>query len=98
MTDKFSKYLTGFYKNHNTQHTLLKIIEDWESNPNNGNIQSWPKYMRQTLLLVWNSALREKFNFNFWTVFAGIDKIFILGEDSTLGYNSVKIWDLLNIS
>ena len=33
------------------------------------NLQSWPKYMRQTLVLVWNSALREKFNFNFWTVF-----------------------------
>ena len=32
-------------------------------------VQSWPKYMRQTLLLVWNSALREKCNFNFWTVF-----------------------------
>ena len=32
-------------------------------------VQSWPKYMRQTLVLVWNSALREKFNFNFWTVF-----------------------------
>ena len=32
-------------------------------------LQSWPKYMRQTLLLVWNSALREDFSFNFWTVF-----------------------------
>ena len=32
-------------------------------------LQSWPKYMRQTLVLVWNSALREKFNINFWTVF-----------------------------
>ena len=27
--------------------------------------QSWPKHMRQTLVLVGNSALREKFNFNF---------------------------------
>ena len=33
------------------------------------HVQSWPKYMRQTLVLVWNSVLREKFNFNFWTVF-----------------------------
>ena len=31
--------------------------------------QSWAKYMRQTLVLVWNSTLWEKFNFNFWTVF-----------------------------
>ena len=27
------------------------------------------KHMRQTLVLVWNKALQEKFNFNFWTVF-----------------------------
>ena len=33
------------------------------------HVQSWPKYMRQTLVLVWNSVLWEKFNFNFWTVF-----------------------------
>ena len=32
-------------------------------------LQSWRKYMRQTLALVWNSALREKFNINFWTFF-----------------------------
>ena len=32
-------------------------------------LQSWPKYMRQTLVLVWSSTLREKFNFNFWTIF-----------------------------
>ena len=31
----------------------------------NLELQYWPKYMRQTLVLVWNSALREKFNFNF---------------------------------
>ena len=31
--------------------------------------QSWPKYMRQTLVLVWSSVLREKLNFNFWIVF-----------------------------
>ena len=27
MSDKFSKYLTGFCKNHNTQHALLKMTE-----------------------------------------------------------------------
>ena len=31
--------------------------------------QSWPKYMRHTLVLVWNSSLWKKFNFNFWTIF-----------------------------
>ena len=31
--------------------------------------QSWPKSKRQTFVLAWNSALREKFNFNFGTAF-----------------------------
>ena len=25
-SDKFSKFLTGFWKNHNTQHALLNMI------------------------------------------------------------------------
>ena len=28
MSDKFSKYLTGFRKNHNTHHALLNMIEN----------------------------------------------------------------------
>ena len=34
MSDKFSRYLTGFRKNHNTQHALLNVIENWKSNLN----------------------------------------------------------------
>ena len=37
---------------------LLKSVETTE-------LQSWPKYMRQTLVLVRNSTLQEKLNFNF---------------------------------
>ena len=37
MCDKFSKYLTGFRKNHNTQHALLNMIENWKINLNKGN-------------------------------------------------------------
>ena len=37
MSVKFSKYLTGFRKNYNTQHALLNIIENWKSNLNKGN-------------------------------------------------------------
>ena len=37
MSDKFSKYLTGFCKNHDTQHSLLNMIENWKSNLNKGN-------------------------------------------------------------
>ena len=28
--NKFSKYLTGFRKNHNTQNSLLRMIESWK--------------------------------------------------------------------
>ena len=31
MSDKLSKYLTWFHKNHNTQHALLNMIENWKS-------------------------------------------------------------------
>ena len=33
--NKFSKYLTGFRKNHNTQNSLLRMIESWKANLNN---------------------------------------------------------------
>ena len=34
MRYKFSKYLTGFPKNHNTKQTLLKMVKNWKSNIN----------------------------------------------------------------
>ena len=37
MSDKFSIYPTRFRKNHNTQHALLNMIENWKSNLNKGN-------------------------------------------------------------
>ena len=33
--NEFSKYLTGFRKNHNTQNSLLRIIESWKAKLNN---------------------------------------------------------------
>ena len=36
MSDKFPKYLTEFCKNHNTQHALLNMTENWKSNLNKG--------------------------------------------------------------
>ena len=36
--NKFSKYLTGFRKNHNTQNSLLRMIESWKVKLNNGSI------------------------------------------------------------
>ena len=31
MEPKLSKYLAGFFRNHNTQHTLLGMIESWRA-------------------------------------------------------------------
>ena len=36
MKNKFSKYLTGFRKCHNAQHSLLRMIESWNVQLNNG--------------------------------------------------------------
>ena len=34
MQSKFSVYLTGFRKNHDTQHALLKVVETWKAKLN----------------------------------------------------------------
>ena len=37
MQNKFSKYLTGFRKNHNTQASLVRMIESRKTRLNNGS-------------------------------------------------------------
>ena len=37
MSDKFSKYLMAFCKNHKAQHGLLNMIENWKGNLKKGN-------------------------------------------------------------
>ena len=37
MENNFSKYLIGFPKNHNTQNSLLRMIESWKAKLNNGS-------------------------------------------------------------
>ena len=37
MQNIFSKYPTGFRKNHNTQNSLLRMIESWKVRLNNGS-------------------------------------------------------------
>ena len=62
-------------------------------------LQSWPKYMRHTWVLVWKSTLQVKVQFQFLNSFLLVlTKFLFLEEDWALGYNSMKIWDLLNIS
>ena len=41
------------------QHLTLEVVLEWCS----GKLQSWAMYLRQTLVFMWNSALREKFHF-----------------------------------
>ena len=42
-------------------------------------LQSWTKYMRQTLVFIWNSAIQENFNFYSSAVFCYYQKTFSLG-------------------
>ena len=37
MTSKFSSFLCGFRKNHNSQYSLLKMVEVWKKNIDKGN-------------------------------------------------------------
>ena len=37
MQKEFSKYLTGFRKNHNMQNSLLRMIESWTVRLHNGS-------------------------------------------------------------
>ena len=39
MKNKFSPYLCGFRKNHNVQYSLLKMIESWKKQLDNGEKQ-----------------------------------------------------------
>ena len=58
-------------------------------------LQPWTKYLRQTIVFIWNSVLQEKFYFYFSRVFC---QKFLFWEDEwALGYNSMKIWDYFEI-
>ena len=54
------------------------------------NLQSFTKYMILTLVFMWNSALREKFDFFFQEIFTSVNKIPFWLEDWALGYYSLK--------
>ena len=44
------------------------------------NLQSFTKYLRKTLVFLLKNALRQKFNFCFWEIFANTGEIFISGR------------------
>ena len=62
--------------------------------------QSWKRYMRQTLVSLWNSAIRKNFNFIFFfsSFLLGSKNFWVWRKDWALGYNSMKFWDFPNLS
>ena len=62
------------------------------------NLRSITKHLRQTLIFMWNSALREKFNFCFsWDFYLEHTSYSFREEDWALGIYSVKFWDFPDI-
>ena len=55
MSDEFLKYLTGFRKNHNTQHAMLDMVENWKSNINKGIKQELYLWTCPGLLKYWTT-------------------------------------------
>ena len=41
------------------------VLVAWAYSKFQGYRESFPKYLRQILVFMWNNALREKFNFSF---------------------------------
>ena len=52
METKLSKLLTGFRKNHSTQHALLKAIETWKEHLNKGDKVGATLWIYQKLLIL----------------------------------------------
>ena len=59
------------------------VMISWVNGQKHENLQSWPKYFRQTVVFLWNSTLRKGSISIFQEFFASIDKILILGAGLT---------------
>ena len=82
---------------------FLTSTDHWRLNVDNFTItnsecekllQSFTKYMRLNLVFMWNSALREKFDFLFSRVFGSINKTFILAGRLGTRLLFYEIWTL----
>ena len=67
--------------------------------------QSFTKYLRKALVSMWNSKIRETFNFYFSAVFCWYQQSFYFEkwpghweEDWALDYNSMNFWDFPDLS
>ena len=62
-------------------------------------LQPPTKYLRKTLVFMWNSVLREKFDFYFQGVFLLVlTKFSFWEEDWAIGYNSMEFWHYSELS
>ena len=53
-------------------------------------LQSWPKYFKQTVVFLWNSTLREKFNFYFSRIFCYYWQNFNFGSKAE--HQAIILW------
>ena len=63
------KYVKGLRVTKNFKQIKFKRIWNKLEAKHCFQRQSWREYIRQTLVLVWNSVLWQKVNFNCWTLF-----------------------------
>ena len=63
-----------------------------------GGAQSFAGYLRLALCFVWHGALREGFNFYFWTVLLILAKFSFWPGDWALGYHSMRFRHFPNVS
>ena len=71
-----------FKQNFITNTFFPSSVIEWN------NLQSWTKYLRQTLVFMWRRALPKKVQFLFFNkFFASIDKSFVLE-----GRLSTRLW------
>ena len=74
---------------------FYKTLQNY--NPTHFKLQTFTKYFIKTLVFMWNSAPRVKSNFYFFRRFLLVlTKFSFLGRG--LGNNSMKFWNLLDIS
>ena len=63
ISDKFSKNLTGFRKNHNTQHVLLNMIENWKIDKQKAEMQG-----RKLFQYMEKNYIRRPARFHTWAL------------------------------
>ena len=85
---QFRLYRQGRWKYH----------VDFVSPPNIPKLQSLAKYLRLTLVFMWNSALRKSSISVFQKIFTSTDKIFISWEGLSTRQYSMKFWDFSDLS